>query len=96
MQLGGEPDFNPSTLVERSHSEYVEGATLVDMIDENLVAERVAIDSYREMIQFLGDGDTTSRRILEGILAKEEEHAEDLTSLVRNFDFADEKSPASA
>lgn len=82
VQLGGEPDFNPASLTERSHAEYVEGTTLEDMIKEDLVAERIAIDSYREMIQYLGDRDPTSRRLLEEILATEEEHAEDLSSLL--------------
>jgi bacterioferritin len=84
IQLGGEPDFNPETLTARSHAEYVEGGTLEDMIKENLVAERIAIDSYREMIQFFGDKDPTSRRLMEDILAVEEEHAEDLSSLLRS------------
>ena len=82
VQLGGEPDFNPASLTERSHAEYVEGASLEDMIKEDLVAERIAIDSYREMIQYFGDRDPTSRRLLEEILATEEEHAEDLSSLL--------------
>jgi len=82
VQLGGEPNFSPEGLVTRSHSEYVEGESLVDMIKEDLVAERVAIDSYREMIAFLGTDDPTTRRMLEGILAMEEEHAEDLASLL--------------
>lgn len=80
-QLGGEPDFNPSILSERSHSEYIEGKTLTDMIKENLVAERIAIDSYREMIEFIGTKDPTTVRMLEEILRNEEEHAEDLASL---------------
>jgi bacterioferritin len=82
IQLGGEPDFNPASLTDRSHAEYVEGNTLEDMIKEDLVAERIAIDSYREMIQYLGDRDPTSRRLMEEILATEEEHAEDLSSLL--------------
>lgn len=82
VQLGGEPDFNPASLTERSHAEYVEGSSLEDMIKEDLVAERIAIDSYREMIQYFGDRDPTSRRLLEEILATEEEHAEDLSSLL--------------
>src|SRR3954449_5267550 len=81
-ELGGEPDMNPAILTSRSHSEYVEGNTLIDMIREDLVAERVAIDSYSEMIRYLGDKDTTSRRMLEGILAKEEEHAKDLSDML--------------
>ena len=82
VQLGGEPDFDPLTLLTRSHAEYLEGENLQDMIKENLVAERIAIDSYREMILFFGDKDPTSRRLLEEILAMEEEHAEDLSSLL--------------
>ncbi len=82
VQLQGEPDFNPEGLLTRSHAEYVEGDTLTDMIKEDLVAERIAIDSYREMINYLGNDDPTSRRMLEGILAMEEEHAEDLVSLL--------------
>lgn len=82
VQLGGEPDFNPQILAGRSHAEYVEGKDLVDMIREDLVAERVAIDSYREMIKYIGEGDITTRRMLEAILAVEEEHADDLVSLL--------------
>jgi bacterioferritin len=82
VQLGGEPDFSPDGLTSRSHSEYVEGTTLVDMLREDLVAERVAIDSYAEMIRYLGANDTTTRRMLEGILAMEEEHADDLAALL--------------
>src|SRR5215471_8655032 len=82
VQLGGEPDFNPSVLSERSHSEYVEGDSLIDMIREDLVAERIAIQSYREIVEWLRGKDPTTRRIMEEILAKEEEHAEDLNSLL--------------
>jgi bacterioferritin len=82
VQLGGEPDLNPATLVGRSHAEYIEGRSLEDMIKENLVAERIAIDSYREIIQYLGDKDPTTRRLMEEILATEEEHAEDMSSLL--------------
>jgi bacterioferritin len=82
VQLGGEPNFNPDGLTSRSHAEYVEGETLLDMIKEDLVAERIAIDSYREMIAYAGNDDPTTRRMLEGILAMEEEHAEDLVSLL--------------
>jgi bacterioferritin len=85
-QLGGEPNFNPEGLTSRSHSEYIEGTTLLDMIKEDLVAERIAIDSYREMTDFFGAADPTTRRILEEILAKEEEHAEDLSSLLAELD----------
>jgi bacterioferritin len=85
VQLGGEPDLNPDTLTTRSHAEYVEGGNLVDMIKEDLVAERIAIDSYREMVVYLGDKDPTTRRMMEGILAVEEEHAEDLVSLLEEL-----------
>src|SRR5512143_3300268 len=78
VQLGGAPDFNPDGLADRSHAEYVEGRTLREMVQEDLVAERVAIESYREMIAFVGDRDPTTRRLLEEILSAEEEHAEDL------------------
>ena len=82
VQLGGAPNFNPEGLLSRSHAEYVEGDTLIDMIKEDLVAERIAIDSYREIIQYLGNDDPTTRRMMEGILAMEEEHADDLVSLL--------------
>ena len=82
VQLGGEPDFDPSGLKARSHAEYRIGRTLQEAIKENLVAERIAIDSYREMIQFIGDSDPTTRRMLEEILATEEEHADDLADLI--------------
>ena len=85
VQLGGEPNFSPEGLVSRSHSEYVEGETLVDMIREDLVAERIAIDSYREMIAYLAHEDPTTRRMLEGILAVEEEHADDMKSLLEKM-----------
>ncbi len=86
VQLGGEPNLSPEGMLTRSHSEYVEGDTLIDMIKENLVAERVAIDSYAEMIAYVSDKDPTTRRMLEGILAVEEEHAEDLASLLQTMD----------
>ncbi|HEY4373671.1 MAG TPA: ferritin-like domain-containing protein [Burkholderiales bacterium] len=82
VQLGGEPNFSPDGLSARSHAEYVEGDTLVDMIKENLVAERIAIDSYREIVQYLGTKDSTTRRMMEGILAVEEEHADDMADLL--------------
>jgi bacterioferritin len=82
VQLGGEPDFAPNGLTSRSHAEYVEGKTLTDMIREDLVAERIAIDSYREIVKFLGDRDPTSRRMMEEILAVEEEHADDMADLL--------------
>ena len=80
-QLDGEPNFNPEGLLTRSHAEYVEGKTLLDMIREDLIAERIAIESYSEIIRYLAD-DPTSRRMLEEILAKEEEHADDMASLL--------------
>ena len=84
-QLGGAPDFNPEGLLMRSHAQYAEGTTLLDMIKEDLIAERIAIESYSEMIRFFGDGDPTSRRMLEKILAVEEEHADDMSSLLENL-----------
>lgn len=86
VQLGGEPDFNPLGIAERSHAEYVPGNDLIEMIQEDLVAERIAIDSYRGIIQFLGDKDSTTRRIMETILAVEEEHADDLMSLLQQIE----------
>lgn len=82
VQLGGEPDFDPAGLTSRSHAEYVAGDSLTEMIKEDLVAERIAIDSYREIIQYLGNDDPTTRRLMEEILAVEEEHADDLVSLL--------------
>src|SRR5438045_8575174 len=82
VQLGGAPNFSPEGLQMRSHSEYAEGETLVDMIKEDLVAERIAIDTYTEMIHYLADTDITTRRMLEGILAGEEEHADDLATFL--------------
>ena len=82
VQLGGAPNFNPEGLLTRSHAEYVEGDSLTEMIKEDLVAERIAIDSYREMITYLGNDDPTSRRLMESILAVEEEHADDLVNLL--------------
>jgi bacterioferritin len=85
VQLGGEPDFAPDGLTSRSHAEYVEGKSLVGMIKEDLVAERIAIDSYREMIQYLGDEDPTTSQMLKGILAVEEEHADELADLLEGL-----------
>ena len=85
VQLGGEPNLNPEGLLMRSHAEYVEGETLTDMIKEDLVAERIAIDSYRDLIRYFGDDDPTSRRLMENILAVEEEHADDLVNLLSEF-----------
>jgi len=82
VQLGGEPDLNPDTLTRRAHAEYKVGHNLRDMVKEDLVAERIAIDSYREMINYIGDRDTTTKRILESILAQEEEHADEFSDLL--------------
>ncbi|MBF8725712.1 ferritin-like domain-containing protein [Pseudomonas putida] len=82
VQLGGEPDFNPDNLSKNSHAQYVAGTTLKEMVLEDLVAERIAIDSYREIIQYIGDKDPTTRRIFEDILAQEEEHADDMSDLL--------------
>src|SRR3954468_16185223 len=86
VQLQGAPNLNPEGLLMRSHSEYVEGQTLIDMIREDLIAERVAIDSYTEIIRYIGEKDPTTRRLMEQILAKEEEHAEDMQNLLAAFD----------
>lgn len=85
VQLGGAPDFSPEGLATRSHAEYVEAGSLVDMIKENLIAERIAIESYLEMIAYLEGRDPTTRRLLEEILANEEEHADDLNSLLEGL-----------
>lgn len=85
VQLGGEPDFAPDGLTKRSHAEYVAGETLLDMIHEDLVAERIAIDSYREMVQYLGDDDPTTSNMLKEILAVEEEHADELADLLEGL-----------
>ena len=85
VQLGGEPDLNPDTLTKRSHAEYKEGKNLKDMVRENLVAERIAIDSYRELIEFIGDKDTTTKRMLMQILAEEEEHADEFADLLNGW-----------
>ncbi|HJT16922.1 MAG TPA: ferritin-like domain-containing protein [Thermoanaerobaculia bacterium] len=86
VQLGGAPNFSPDGLTSRSHSEYNEGESLVDMIKEDLVAERIAIDTYTEMIQYISSKDITTRRMLEGILAVEEEHADDLASFLKDIE----------
>jgi bacterioferritin len=85
VQLGGAPDFSPEGLAARSHAQYVEGTSLKDMIRENLVAERIAIESYREMAEYIGEKDPTTRRLMESILAVEEEHADDLVGLMHGF-----------
>ncbi len=85
VQLGGEPDFSPEGLATRSHAEYAEGSNLREMIEEDLVAERVAIESYREIVLYIADRDPTTRRLMEEVLAAEEEHADDLVSLLKGF-----------
>jgi len=84
-QLDGQPNFSPDGLSARSHSEFVVGDDLASMIEEDLIAERIAIDSYREMIDYIGNDDSTTRRVLEEILAVEEEHAEDMKTLMEDF-----------
>lgn len=86
VQLGGAPNFSPEGLLSRSHAEYVEGSNLKEMIKEDLIAERIAIDSYREIATYLGDKDPTSRRIMEDILAQEEEHADDMAGLLEGVE----------
>lgn len=85
VQLGGEPEFNPDLLSKNSHAQYVAGSTLKEMVYEDLVAERIAIDSYREIIQYIGEKDPTTRRIFEEILAQEEEHADDMADLLKGM-----------
>lgn len=85
VQLGGEPEFNPDTLSKNSHAQYVAGNTLKEMVYEDLVAERIAIDSYREIIQYIGEQDPTTRRIFETILAQEEEHADDMADILKDL-----------
>lgn len=92
VQLGGEPNFNPDGLASRSHAEYVEGSSLADMVREDLIAERIAIESYREMIAYFGEKDPSTRRMLEQILAVEEEHAEDMASLLAGMTGPTQKS----
>jgi bacterioferritin len=84
-QLDGEPNFNPDGLAGRSHADYVEGDTLLDMAREDLVAERIAIGSYQEIVRWLGDGDPTTRGLIESILAVEEEHAEDMLNILQEL-----------
>ena len=86
VQLDGEPDFNPQGLLTRSHAQYAEGNSLLDMIKENLIAERIAIESYLEMIRWFGDNDPTTRRLIESVLEQEEEHAEDMKTLLETLD----------
>jgi bacterioferritin len=100
-QLGGAPNFNPEGLVTRSHAQYVEGKTLLDMVREDLVAERIAVESYNEIIRYLGNDDPTTRVAMEQILSKEEEHADDMKKLLETLSkderFAESKArPAKA
>lgn len=92
VQLGGSPNFSPNGLTMRSHAEYVEGETLLDMLREDIIAERIAIDSYREFVAYLSDNDPTTRRLMEEILAKEEEHADELLNLVKEITPAQSQS----
>ena len=85
VQLGGEPEFNPDLLSKNSHAQYVAGTTLKEMVYEDLVAERIAVDSYREIIQYIGEKDPTTRRIFEDILAQEEEHADDMADILKDL-----------
>ena len=96
VQLGGAPDFAPAGLAGRSHAQYVEGDSLASMIREDLVAERIAIDSYRHIVKYLGDDDPTTRRLIEGILAVEEQHADELADLLVAFPEGPEATSASA
>lgn len=96
VELGGEPDFDPKRLASHAHSEYVAGDGLVQMLEEDLIAERIAIDTYREMIGYVGGDDPTTRRMLEEILANEEEHAEDLSSLLAELGKKGEPAPRDA
>ena len=90
-QLGGKPEMNPAVIAQRSHSDYAEGATLSEMLKEDLIAERIAIETYREIIQYFGEKDPTSRRMMEGILAVEEEHADELADLLFALEPDEEK-----
>ena len=85
VQLGGEPEFNPDLLTKNSHAQYVAGKDLREMVYEDLVAERIAVDSYREIIQYIGDKDPTTRRLFEEILAQEEEHADDMADILESL-----------
>jgi bacterioferritin len=90
-QLDGEPNFDPAGILTRSHSQYVAGDTLTEMIKEDLIAERIAIESYSEIIRYLGDNDPTSRRMMEEILANEEQHAEEMKTLLEAIGKNEEK-----
>lgn len=88
VQLGGEPNFDPKGLATRSHAEYVSGSNLEEMLREDLIAERIAIDTYAEVIRYIGDKDATTRRLLEGILEQEEEHADELRDFLSRLGFS--------
>jgi bacterioferritin len=98
--LGGEPNFDPDGLSTRSHAQYVEGNSLLDMVREDLIAERIAVESYNEIIRYLGDDDPTTRIAMERILAKEEEHADDMKKLLETLSqderFSEKAQKASA
>jgi bacterioferritin len=85
VQLGGEPDFNPEGLTSRSHAAYAEGKDLAAMVREDLIAERIAVETYAEIVHYIGDKDPTTRRILEAILAQEEEHADDMADFLKRL-----------
>ncbi|MET0591436.1 MAG: ferritin-like domain-containing protein [Polyangiaceae bacterium] len=85
VQLGGEPDFDPKGMTDRSHAEYVAGKDIQSMLHEDLIAERIAIQTYAEIIRYIGDTDPTTRRIMEQILAQEEEHADDLADFMKRI-----------
>ena len=85
VQLGGEPDLDPATFTGRSHAEYREGNSLKDMVKENLVAERIAVEAYKELIAYVADRDPTTRTMLEGILAMEEDHADEFRDLLEGW-----------
>jgi bacterioferritin len=94
LQLGGKPDFNPRGLMERSHAEYAEGSSLRELVEEDLLAERVAVESYREILRFLEDRDPTTTRMIEDILAVEEEHATDMKCLLSQLEAGPAKKAA--
>ena len=86
VQLGGEPDLDPATLTARSHAEYQTGKTLKDMVTEDLIAERIAVEAYRELVQYVGDRDPTTKKLIEHILAQEEEHADEFRDLLAGWE----------
>ena len=92
VQLGGAPNFDPAGLATRSHSEYAEGSSLLEMIREDLVAERIAVESYTEIIRYLGDDDPTTRTMMEKIMSNEEEHAEEMKTLLESLGKDEQRS----